>query len=76
MGHAIRLNGQLLNVEGDTISYEQIVELAGLDARYCPTVVYSGPRKGDWHRSGTMSHGKSIELEPNLNFSAMYTGNA
>lgn len=70
----IIVNGLEFLVE-ETVTYEQIVELAG--KRGNPTVVYSSKKRGDSQRSGEMHTGcRPVRVEPFMVFSAMHTGNA
>jgi len=71
----VNVNGKPMEATGETVSYEYIVELAGMTGY--PTVTYSGPRKGDMRRSGEMHMGcPPVVLEPGMIFNVCHTGNA
>lgn len=69
----IVLNGQSIEIpEAETISYEELCKLEGLDPKHNPSVIYS-TLDG---RDGILRHGKSIDLMVGTIFSVMDTGNA
>lgn len=70
----IIVNGKGHEVEGPTISHEQIVSLAGQPVH--ASVTYCGRRNGDSQRSGITYAGKTIEVEDGMKFTAVVTGNA
>lgn len=71
----ITVNAIEIDVIGHTrISYEDVLKFAGQPVG--ASVVYSGPRKGDARREGTLFAGKSIDLEDGMHFSAVRTNNA
>lgn len=71
----ISINGKSFTVVGSAISYEKVVELAGLKGS--PSVVYHAPRQGDLHRDGIMHPGCApVLLEESLRFECVHTGNA
>lgn len=70
----IILNGKTCDVDAH-LSYEQVVELAGLTGH--PTVTYRGKRQGDSCREGEMHTGCNIlHIEDGMIFNVMHTGNA
>lgn len=70
----IILNGEQVEVSGDTISYEDVVKL--IDGTGYESVVYKGKSRGDLHRSGSLIPGKSTTLEEGMVITAVLTGNA
>lgn len=70
----ITINGTAYEVAGNSITHEQVTDLAGQPIS--ASVTYTGPRRGDAQRSGIMSPGKTIELEDGMDFTAVRTGNA
>jgi hypothetical protein len=70
----ITVNGTVHEVDGDTISHEQICALAGKPVHASAT--YLGPRNGDSERSGITHVGKSVKLEDGMIFNCVVTGNA
>lgn len=68
----VLINGQDHEVDdGEILSYEKVVTLAGYDPKSVITVTYS---KLD--ASGHLTFGQSISAREGLRLSAMYTGNA
>jgi len=59
-----------------TVTYDEIVELAGMPGT--PTVTYAAKRNnGDTMRSGTMYPGcKPLELSHTMRFTVVHTGGA
>lgn len=71
----IEVNGEMVDFDGDTINYEDVLFIA--KQRPGASVIYQGPRHGDSQRSGTLCHGKApINLEPGMRFDCVMTGNA
>ncbi len=71
----IVINTRVLDFYGSQISYEKVVQLAGMTGH--PSVTYRGPRNGDSQRSGIMHPGcKAVELDEGMVFNAQHTGNA
>lgn len=69
------VNGRECEFDKNTISYEEIVALAG--EKGYPTVTYMGPRHGDSRRSGEMHYScKPVVLEAKMIFSVIHTDNA
>jgi hypothetical protein len=73
----ITVNGKLLIVTLDTLTYEGIVSFAfegmGLVRGY-PTVVYT--RGHSESPSGTLVYGQSVKIKNGMNFDVAFTGNA
>jgi hypothetical protein len=73
----LNINGATKYVPHKPMTYEEIVDLAGLDPKRCWTVTYAGPRRGDSRRSGTMHTGKPpLELEEGMIINVADTSNA
>ena len=70
----ITINGEAHDFDGDTISHEQVCELAK-EPVYA-SVMYEGPRHGDMRREGITHVGKTIRVEDGMDFSCVVTGNA
>jgi hypothetical protein len=70
----IKVNGEMRDFEGTSITYEQIVELAGKKGH--PSVTYSVRVSDDIRRSGPMHAGTSVTVVESMTFSAIHTGNA
>lgn len=70
----ITINGVEHEVEGNTLSHEQICALSGQPVHASAT--YEGPRNGDSQRSGITHAGKVIKLEDGMIFNCIVTGNA
>lgn len=69
----IRLNGVKTKVEQETLSYEEIVELAGLRAGRVYTVVYT---KGVNGSKGSLTASQSVKVIDGMNINADDTSNA
>lgn len=74
MGDEITINGEKTLWAAPEISYEQLVELAGMKGT--PSAMYEGPRHGDSQRSGIMHPGKIVAVEDGMHFSVAHTNNA
>lgn len=70
----IILNAEEVEVPAGTISYEDVVKV--INGTGYESVVYKGKSRGDLHRSGTLTPGKSVALEEGMIISAVVTGNA
>jgi len=70
----ITVNGEQHEVDGDTISHEEICALAKQPMHASAT--YEGQRNGDSQRSGITHAGKVIKLEDGMIFDCVVTGNA
>jgi len=71
----IIVNGFAVYFEPACISYQEIVELAGLTGT--PSVTYSSKRDGDVRREGTMHAGCSpVLLTDVMVFNVVHTGGA
>jgi len=72
----IMVNGVAHSFCGETISYREVVKLAGYEYRDCFTMTYRGPKHGDSQRSGTLTFSQSVPLELGMKFDVVMTGNA
>lgn len=72
----VTINGtqRWLRQSESPITYEQIVELAGLTG--APTMTYHAKINGDTVRQGTLIAGESLELAHGMRISVVHTGNA
>lgn len=70
----ITVNGKPCELEGPTLTHENICALAGQPIH--ASVTYVGPKRGDSQRSGTTYVGKSIEIENGMHIDCVVTGNA
>jgi hypothetical protein len=71
----IIVNGRLVEFEPVTISYDEVVALAGLEG--APSVAYCSKRDGDARREGTMYAGCSpVLLTDVMSFTVVHTGGA
>lgn len=70
----VQVNGDHHEVIGPNLSYAEVVALAG--EREGASVAYSGLRRADSRRAGTLTKGESVCLEEGMNFSCVMTGNA
>ena len=71
----IIVNGSPIMVESVTVTYAEIVALAGLTGN--PSVTYCSKRDGDTRREGTMYAGCSpVLLSDVMVFSVVHTGGA
>ena len=71
----ININGIAHEVEGDLISYEDVLRLAKIPATGA-SVTYFARGEGDSYRSGTMYSGKTIKLADGMQIDAVRTNNA
>lgn len=74
--NSIIVNGRKWTINQDTISYEDLVSMAGktLDDRIVYTVTYRQLTKHGI--SGSLIKGESVEIKPYMNFNVIFTGNA
>ncbi len=71
----IRVNGQDVQWSASSIDYGAVLSIAKQPAG--ATVIYSGPRRGDSRRSGTLhAASQPIVVEDGMIFDAVMTGNA
>jgi hypothetical protein len=70
----IIINGTRIEFYEASITYEQVIDLAGQPNG--ASVMYVGPRHGDSQRSGIMHEGKVVRVEDGMKFDAVHTGNA
>ena len=71
----ITVNGELVDFAPVTITYEEVVALAGLTGT--PSVAYCSKRDGDTRRSGTMYMGcPPVLVADAMVFNAIHTGAA
>lgn len=70
----IHVNGQGVEFDGDTISYEDILRIANEPVG--ASVIYIGQKYDDSRREGILSTGKSIKPEQDMAFTCVRTGNA
>ena len=70
----INVNGELRDFEGTSITYEQIVEMAGKKGN--PSVIYNVRISDDMRRSGPMHAGSRVTIVEGMTFSVIHTGNA
>lgn len=69
------INGQKrVHTGGINLSYEELCKLAGKTGT--PSAIYYVRGKGDSHREGILSPGKSVALAEGMSFNVMHTGNA
>ena len=72
----IIVNGETHFIDQETLSYEDIVLMAGRKPDRILTVVYSTRRKGDEQRQGTLTPGGSTLIEDGMVFSVADTSSA
>lgn len=70
----IEINGQEHTIEGDLLTYELIAELARLDARLNPSIVYK--RSGGKITEGILYPGDLLAVVDGTSISAYVTGNS
>lgn len=70
----IEINGQEHTIEGDLLTYDLIAELARLDARLNPSIVYK--RSGGKITEGILYPGDSLVVVDGTSISAYVTGNS
>lgn len=70
----IHVNGQAVDFDGDTITYEDVLWIAKQPEG--ASVIYIGQRHGDSRREGILSKGKAIKPELDMAFTCVRTGNA
>lgn len=67
----VTLNGVAIELAGESISYEQLADLAGYAPNRVPTVTYSSRE-----RNGNLTAGQSADLVEGMHFNVVITGNA
>jgi len=72
--HEIVVNGKKIVRESSHISFSEVVELAGKETKYNPSVTYSYANKNP--SRGIMFWHEGIETKEGTTFSVLYTGNA
>jgi len=70
---SISINARPGQVMTTTLTYEDVVGLAGFERGSMPTVVYS-KALGDRH--GSLTPGQSVKIQDGTRFDAIHTGNA
>jgi hypothetical protein len=65
----VNINGEEHEVEQETLSYEQLVELAGYKGT--PTATYYHN-----HHGGSLYKSKAVKLEDGMSFSVCHTNSA
>ena len=70
----ITINGRHHNIDGDTITHERICELA--ERPLSASAVYRGKDSGDYRRTGITHVGVTVDLEEDMVFTAIMTGDA
>jgi len=70
----IEVNGQDIQINGDTLSYEQIVKFAHLNESLNPSVVYK--HSGGKNTDDILCRGESVTLKDGTTISVFVTGNS
>lgn len=71
----IIVNGEKAFHGLETISYSQVVQLAGYDRDRILSVTYQGRKNGDSRRSGILIPGREVALEEGMIFNVADTSN-
>lgn len=72
----IKINGKPHTTTKDSLSYEDVMTLAGFDPARIFSMTYCTRRKGDEQRSGILSPRRSVKIEEGMLFDAGDTSNA
>lgn len=67
----VNINAKKIEVEQETLTYEELLTLLGYDPKRVVTVTWV-----DGDRSGCLTFGQSLQVTPTLKVNAAVTGNA
>lgn len=70
----IEINGQNIQVNSDTLTYEQIASFAGVNVSLNPSVTYKN--SGDKQTDGILYRGESVTIKDGTKISVFVTGNS
>lgn len=75
----IIVNGREITVSGDTMSYDEVANIAGIDPEYTPTITYHCIIKNgqiDLEYNGIMENKTRVGVREGMIFNVVITGDA
>lgn len=76
MATEITVNGEPFGIKTEFVSYDDVALLAGRPGAKELTITYWCKGGGDRSRRGTLTPGRSIDVESGMHFTAVHTGAA